>query len=67
VLEGYSPFKTSRLNHPLLSELGASHNKTPAQIILRWHLEHEIPVIPKSAREERIVANFDVFDFNRIS
>jgi 2,5-diketo-D-gluconate reductase A len=64
VLEGYSPFKTSRLNHPLLSELGARHNKTPAQIILRWHLEHEVPVIPKSARKERIAANFDVFDFS---
>jgi 2,5-diketo-D-gluconate reductase A len=64
VLEGYSPFKTSRLNHPLLSELGARHNRTPAQIILRWHLEHEVPVIPKSASKERIAANFDVFNFS---
>lgn len=64
VLEGYSPFKTAQLNHPLLSELGARHNKTPAQIIVRWHIEHETPVIPKSARKERIAANFDVFDFS---
>ena len=36
---------------------------TPAQVVLRWHLEHEIVVIPKSATPERIASNFDIFGF----
>ena len=37
---------------------------TPAQIVLRWHLEHGIAVIPKSAQPDRIAANFDVLSFS---
>ena len=64
VLEGYSPFKAARLDHPLLKELGRRHGKTPAQIILRWHVDHRVVVIPKSSRRERLASNFDVFDFS---
>jgi diketogulonate reductase-like aldo/keto reductase len=64
VLEGYSPFRAANLEHPVLLEVARQHEKTPAQVVLRWHLEHEIVVIPKSARKERIEANFDVFDFS---
>jgi diketogulonate reductase-like aldo/keto reductase len=63
VLEGYSPFKAGRLDHPTITEIAARYGKTPAQIVVRWHLQHEIVVIPKSARRERIQANADVFDF----
>lgn len=61
--EGYSPFKTTNLRHPVLVEIAAAHGVTPAQVVLRWHLDHEIVVIPKSGRPARIEANFDVFGF----
>ena len=64
VLEGYSPFKSARLDAPVLVEIAARHGKTPAQVIVRWHVEHGVVVIPKSARQERIVANADVWDFS---
>jgi diketogulonate reductase-like aldo/keto reductase len=37
---------------------------TPAQVVVRWHVDHEVVVIPKSANPERIAANFDVFGFS---
>lgn len=64
VLEGYSPLKNTRLDDPVLSEVAARHGVTTAQVVLRWHLEHEIPVIPKSGRAERIASNFDLFGFS---
>ena len=64
VLEGYSPFKTTDLRHPVLVEVADRHGVTAAQIVLRWHLDHGVVVIPKSATPERIVANFDVFAFS---
>jgi diketogulonate reductase-like aldo/keto reductase len=63
VLEGYSPFKTTNLRNQVLTEIAAAHGVTTAQVVLRWHLEHGIVVIPKSARPERIATNFDVFNF----
>ena len=44
----------------MLVELARAYRKTPAQIVLRWHLEHGFVVIPKSARRERIEENFDI-------
>ena len=64
VLEGYSPFKTTDLRHPVLVEIADRHGVTPAQVVLRWHLDHEVVVIPKSATPERIASNFDVFGFS---
>ncbi len=64
VLEGYSPFKTTDLRHPVLSELAGRYGVTPAQIVVRWHVDHGVVVIPKSATPERIAANFDVFGFS---
>ena len=63
-LEGYSPFKNTDLGHPVLAEIAAHHRVTPAQVVLRWHLDHQVVVIPKSATPERITANFDVFGFS---
>ncbi|HEY8471036.1 MAG TPA: aldo/keto reductase [Natronosporangium sp.] len=64
VLEGYSPLKRTRLNHPVLTEIAQRHGVTPAQVVLRWHLEHQIPVIPRSSKRERIASNFDLFGFS---
>ena len=63
VLEGYSPLKRSDLSNPVLAEIAAAHGKTPAQVILRWHVEHGFVVLPRSQRRERIEENFDIFDF----
>ena len=51
------------LQHPLITELAGKYGKTPAQVVLRWHLDHGFSAIPKSVHAQRIVENFDVFDF----
>jgi diketogulonate reductase-like aldo/keto reductase len=63
VLEGYSPLKRTDLANPVLAEIAAAHNKTAAQVVLRWHVEHGFVVIPRSQRRERIEENFAIFDF----
>lgn len=64
VLEGYSPFKSTDLGVPVLAEVAGRHGVTPAQVVVRWHVDHGVVVIPKSATPERIAANFDVFGFS---
>jgi 2,5-diketo-D-gluconate reductase A len=64
VVEGYSPLKDSNLRDPVLADIAAAHGVTPAQVVLRWHLQHEIVVIPKSADPGRIAANLDLFGFS---
>jgi 2,5-diketo-D-gluconate reductase A len=64
VVEGYSPFKNTDLRHPVLVEIAARHRVTPAQVVVRWHIDHQVVVIPKSATPERIATNFDVFGFS---
>lgn len=63
VLEGYSPFQNTDLNAPVLVRIAEAHGVTPAQVVVRWHLEHGIVVIPKSVTPERIERNRDVFGF----
>ena len=64
VVEGYSPLKDTNLGDPVLADIAAAHDVTPAQVVLRWHLEHEIVVIPKSADPGRMAANLDLFGFS---
>ena len=64
VLEGYSPLKSTDLGHPVLAEVARRHGVTPAQVVLRWHVDHGVPVIPRSADPGRIASNFDVFGFS---
>ncbi|WP_265521777.1 aldo/keto reductase [Oerskovia flava] len=63
VLEGYSPFKRTDLDSPVLRDVAEAHGVTPAQVVLRWHIDHGFVVIPKSVTPERIEANFDVAGF----
>jgi 2,5-diketo-D-gluconate reductase A len=62
--EAWSPLARGRvLGTPLLDDLADKHGRTPAQIVLRWHIELGNLVIPKASSRERIRENLDVFDF----
>jgi diketogulonate reductase-like aldo/keto reductase len=54
----------STLEDPVIGEIAAAHGKSPAQAMLRWHLQEGRSVIPKSTKPHRIAENFDVFDFD---
>src|SRR3954467_6403139 len=54
---------SSALEDPVIGRIGEAHGKSPAQVMLRWGLQHGRSVIPKSVRPERIAENIDVFDF----
>lgn len=55
------------LMHPTIIELGEKYGKTPAQVILHWHIQNGFCAIPKSVNPNRIAENFDVFDFDLTS
>ncbi len=64
VLEAYSPLGTGRhLTNRRVTEIAARAGRTPAQVLLRWCLQHGVPVIPKSTHRERISENARIFDF----
>lgn len=65
-LEAYSPLMNGRdiLEDAVIQEIAAAHGKTPAQIVLRWHLQTDVIAIPKSVTPSRIEENIDVFDFD---
>jgi diketogulonate reductase-like aldo/keto reductase len=64
VLEAYSPLDRGRgIEHATVREVAARLGRTPAQVMLRWAIQHQALVIPKSRRQERIRSNAQVFDF----
>ncbi|MCA9392013.1 aldo/keto reductase [candidate division WWE3 bacterium] len=64
VITAYSPLTAGeRLDDQTITSIAHSHNKTPAQVMIRWALQHDVVVIPKSAHKERIIENVAVFDF----
>lgn len=65
VVESYSPLMQAgeALEHPVIAKLAQQYGKTPAQVILRWHVQSGFIVIPKSVKPERIRENLDLFDF----
>ena len=52
----------STLQDPVIGSIAEAHDKTPAQVMLRWHLQQGRSAIPKSTKPQRIAENFDVFD-----
>ncbi len=64
LLEGYSPFRRGNLSDPVLQSIAAEHGVGPAQVVVRWHVQHGFVVIPKSARPERIRSNADILGFS---
>ena len=67
VLEGYSALRGGTLDHPAIVEIAERLGRTPAQVIIRWHLQHQVVVIPKSVNPERIRSNADVGGFSLTS
>jgi 2,5-diketo-D-gluconate reductase A len=64
VLEAYSPLGTGRnLSDKTVKRIAQRVGRTPAQVLLRWCLQHDLPVIPKSTHRERIEENSQIFDF----
>lgn len=64
--EGWAPFAEGRngiFENQTLRAIGAKYGKSIAQVILRWHVQRNIVVIPKSVKKERISENFSIFDF----
>lgn len=64
VVEGYSALRGGTLEHPAIVEIAERIGRTAAQVIIRWHLQHEIVVIPKSVNADRIRSNADVAGFS---
>jgi diketogulonate reductase-like aldo/keto reductase len=63
-IEAYSPLtKAKKFNNPILREISKKYNKTPAQILIRWGLEHNLIEIPRSKNKKHISENINVFDF----
>ncbi|HKE13423.1 MAG TPA: aldo/keto reductase [Kofleriaceae bacterium] len=63
-VEAYSPLtKAARLAHPVIVDVARALQRTPAQVLIRWSLERDMIVLPKSTRPERIAENAAVFDF----
>jgi len=62
--EAWSPIaRGGVLTDPTITDLAASHGRTPAQIVLRWHIQLGNIIFPKSVTPERILQNFEIFDF----
>lgn len=65
-IESWGPFAEGRNNlftDPVLSAIGEAHGKSVAQIVLRWLVQRDVVVIPKSVRPDRMAQNLDIFDF----
>ncbi|MFD9395182.1 aldo/keto reductase [Streptomyces sp. NPDC060000] len=60
---GFAEGRNDIFTHPVLSEIGTSHDRSVAQVVLRWLTQRGVIAIPKSVRADRMAENFDIFDF----
>lgn len=74
VVQAYSSLAANKLitreyleNYPVIQEISNTHGKTAAQVLLKWALQHGLPIIPKSTHQIRIKENIDLFDFQLTS
>lgn len=58
-----SAWQGAVLNESILKDIAVAHDKSTAEVILRWHLQNGVSFIPKSVHEERIAQNADIYDF----
>lgn len=63
ILEAWSPLIKGQMDHPILKELAKKYNKTAAQVLLRWSIQHGFLPLPKTSSRERMLENADIFDF----
>ena len=64
VTQAWSPLgRGTILSNPVLKQVGDHHHKSPAQVVLRWHLQSGVAFIPKSVHQARIEQNMDIYDF----
>jgi methylglyoxal/glyoxal reductase len=63
IVEAWSPLIKGQLNQPILNEIAAKYNKTTAQLLLRWSIQHGFVPLPKASTRERILENANIFDF----
>ncbi|MEE8657953.1 putative 2,5-diketo-D-gluconic acid reductase [Acetobacteraceae bacterium EV16G] len=65
ITESWSPLgRGANLDNDVIQKLAKKHGKSPAQIVIRWHLDQGLVVIPKSSNHQRLQENIDVFDFH---
>lgn len=66
MITAFSPLgagKSRLLDEPIVKNISSKHNKTPAQVLIRYQLDRNVTVIPKSTDKSRLLENFRVFDF----
>ncbi len=63
IVEAWSPLIKGQLGNPLLLDLAAKYNKSPAQLVLHWSIQHGFLPLPKSSSKERMLENMDIFNF----
>lgn len=56
----HSPFRSARLDDPVLTRIAEQHGTTPRQVIVRWNVQHQVAVVPKSAHRERMKSNLEI-------
>jgi diketogulonate reductase-like aldo/keto reductase len=62
-ITSYRDSEKRSFDEPVILAIGEKYGKSAAQVMLRWHIQNGVQVIPKSTKDERIAENFDVFDF----
>jgi diketogulonate reductase-like aldo/keto reductase len=63
IVEAWRPLINGQMNHPLLNQIAQKYQKTVAQILLRWSVQHGFLPLPKASSKERIIENTNIFDF----